>query len=322
MFPYWSGEEERPKGPTAHTFSSLFNACTKASTPEHALHHVEKLLAEIRKRTANQELEMNVITYAAIQALVICGDPLHAFDIYMYQEMQNDEVELGAHTFSSLLAACSFDKVEGPSAAFKILEEMKSLQIQPDIYIFNVVLKVMRDFKVSTEGKRSQLSKSRPSIDVTEQSSKEHGPMYHDEETSESESSESNYLENALQDGKNNAGKSDNDLQLHYYFPGVEKFIQMMAVENVSPDVRTFQLLLYMTSSKEERDYVMELMKSCNISPYATFYNTLIKKKATEEGLQEAKVAKKCMYTVPVPDCNRSENLSCENTILERISIE
>ena len=300
--------KKRGLKPTAHTFSSLFNACTKASTPEHALHHVEKLLAEIRKRTADQELEMNVITYnAAIQALVICGDPLHAFDIY--QEMQNDEVEPDAHTFSSLLAACSFDKVEGPSAAFKILEEMKSLQIQPDIYIFNAVLKVMRDFKVSTEEKRSQLSKSRPRADVTEESSKEHGPT----ETSESESSKLNYLENALQDGKNNASKSDNDLQLHHYFPGVEKFIQMMAVENVSPDVRTFQLLLYMTSSKEEEDYVMELMKSCNISPDATFYNTLIKKKAREEGLQEAKVAKKCMYLIVIEMKIRAVKTQCQS---------
>lgn len=289
--------KKRGLKPTAHTFSSLFNACTKASTPEHALHHVEKLLAEIRKRTANQELEMNVITYnAAIQALVICGDPLHAFDIY--QEMQDNEVEPDGHTFSSLLAACSFDKVEGPSAAFKLLEEMKSLQIQPDIYIFNSVLKVMRDFKVSTEDQRSQLLRSGPSANVTEESSKEHDLMNNDEEASESISSELNYEENTFQDGNNDASKNDSDLQLHHYFPGVEQFIQMMAVENVSPDVRTFHLLLYMTSSKEEEGYLMELMRSCNISPDATFYNTLIKKKAIEEGFQEAKVTKKCMYWI------------------------
>lgn len=284
--------------PTAHTFSSLFNACTKASTPQHALHRVEKLLAEISKRTANQELEMNVITYnAAIQALVICGDPLQAFDIY--QEMQDNRVEPDGHTFSSLLTACSFDKVEGPSTAFKLLEEMKALQIQPDIYIFNSVLKVMRDFKVSTEGQKARLLKSMPSADVTEVSSSEHVPRYaHDEESSEGESSELNSVNNSLQEGTNHANENDNDLQLHHYFPGVEKFIQMMAVENVSPDVRMFQLLLYMMSSKDEEDYLMELMKSCNISPDVTFYNTLIKKKAIEEGLLEAKVSEKCMYLI------------------------
>lgn len=288
--------KKRGLTPTAHTFSSLFSACTKASTPQHALRHVEKLLAEIRKRTANQDLEMNVITYnAAIQALVICGDPLHAFDIY--QEMQDNNVEPDGHTFSSLLAACSFDKVEGPSTAFKLLEEMKSLQIQPDIYIFNSVLKVMRDFKVSTEEKRSQLFKSMPSANVTEESSCVHDPTYPlDGETSEGESSELHSEESVLQEGHNN----DNDLQLHHYFPGVEEFVQMMAVENVSPDVRTFHLLLYMTSSKEEEDYLMELMKSCNISPDATFYNTLIKKKAAKEGVEEAKVSKKCMYLIVI----------------------
>lgn len=242
---------------------------------------------------------MNVITYnAAIQALVICGDPLHAFDIYL--EMQDNEVEPDGHTFSSLLAACSFDKVEGPSAAFKLLEEMKSLQIQPDIYIFNSVLKVMRDFKVSTEDQRSQLLPSRPGADVTEESPKEHDVVDQDEEASESIFRKVNYEENTLQDGNNDANKNDSDLQLHHYFPGVETFIQMMAVENVSPDVRTFHLLLYMTSSKEEEGYLMELMRSCNISPDATFYNTLIKKKAIEEGFQEAKVTKKCMYWIVI----------------------
>ena len=288
--------KKRGLTPTAHTFSSLFSACTKASTPQHALHHVEKLLAEIRKRTANQDLEMNVITYnAAIQALVICGDPLHAFDIY--QEMQDNKIEPDGHTFSSLLTACSFDKVEGPSAAFKLLEEMKSLQIQPDIYIFNSVLKVMRDFKVSIKEKRSQLPKSMPSVDIMEESSSVLEPTCPlDEETSQGESSGLNSSgESALQGGNNN----DNDLQLHHYFPGVEEFIQMMAVENVSPDVRTFHLLLYMTSSKEEEHYLMELMKSCNISPDATFHNTLIKKKATEEGVQEAKVSAKYLYMYP-----------------------
>lgn len=229
---------------------------------------------------------MNVITYnAAIQALVICGNPLHAFDIY--QEMQDNGVEPDGHTFSSLLAACSFDKVEGPSTAFKLLEEMKSLQIQPDIYVFNSVLKVMRDFKVSTKERRSHSSKPLSSVDVTEETSYVQDPAYRlNEETSGSESSELNSEKGALQVGNND----DRDLQLHHYFPGVEKFIQMMAVENVSPDVRTFHLLLYMTSSKEEEDYLMELMKSCNISPDATFYNTLIKKKAAEEGVEEAKV--------------------------------
>lgn len=252
--------------PTAYTFSSLFHACSKATIPQHALKHVEKLLAEINQRTANKVLEMNVITYnAAIQALVVCGNPQQAFDIY--QEMQDNDIQPDGHTFSSLLAACSYVKVKGPRVAFKILEEMKALQIQPDIYIFNSVLKVMRDFKVSAQEQRSVQSS-----DDAETLRENSTGLADEEEESTS------------------AKQSDESLELHHYFPGVEKFIQMMAVENVHPDVRTFQLLLYMTSSKEEEEYLMELMKSCNISPDATFYNTLIKMKAMDEGLQEAKV--------------------------------
>lgn len=259
--------KKRGMKPTAYTFSSLFHACSKATIPQHALKRVEKLLAEISQRTANQELEMNVITYnAAIQALVICGNPQQAFDIY--QEMQDNNIQPDGHTFSSLLAACSYDKVKGPRVAFKILEEMKALQIQPDIYIFNSVLKVMRDFKVS-----AQEQKSVQSSDDTETLRVNSTGLADEEE------------------GSTSAKQNDEGLELHHYFPGLEKFIQMMAVENVHPDVRTFQLLLYMTSSKEEEEYLMELMKSCNISPDATFYNTMIKMKAMDKGLQEAKVS-------------------------------
>ncbi|KAL9957362.1 hypothetical protein ACROYT_G038992 [Oculina patagonica] len=283
-FKIFNDVKKRGMKPTAHTFSSLFNACAKASVPRHALQRVEKLLAEISKRTAKQELEMNVITYnAAIQALVVCGNPHQAFDIY--QEMQDNKVEPDGHTFSSLLAACCFDKVEGPSTAFKILEEMKALQIEPDIYIFNSVLKVMRDFKVA-----AQEQKSVQSSNVTETPTESSTELTDDEEEGSPTLDKLNVAENSLQEGNNSAKQNDRTLELHHFFPGVEKFIQMMAVENVYPDVRTFQLLLYMTSSKEEEEYLMELMKSCNISSDATFYNTLIKMKAMDEGVQEAKV--------------------------------
>ena len=279
MFCIFAQVKKRGMKPTAHTFSSLFNACAKASVPQHTLYRVEKLLAEISQRTAKHELEMNVITYnAAIQALVVCGNPYQAFDVY--QEMRDNKVEPDGHTFSSLLAACSFEKVDGPSMAFTILEEMKALRIEPDIYIFNSVLKVMRDFKVA-----AQEQKSAQSSDATETPE-----LADDEEGGAHTCKKLNAADNSLQEGNDSANQNDRTLQLQHYFPGVEKFIQLMAVENVYPDVRTFQLLLYMTSSKEEEEYLMELMKSCNISPDATFYNTLIKMKAVDEGLQEAKV--------------------------------
>lgn len=79
------------------------------------------------------------------------------------------------------------------------------------------------------------------------------------------------------------------DLKLQNYFPGIEKFLQMMAAEEVYPDVRTFQLLLYLTLSNAEEEYLMELMKGCNISPDVTFYNTLVRKSALKGNLQTAK---------------------------------
>lgn len=64
----------------------------------------------------------------------------------------------------------------------------------------------------------------------------------------------------------------------------------MMVVENVFFDVRIFYLFFYMILLKEEEDYLMELMKSCNIFLDVIFYNIFIKKKVVEEGVEEVKV--------------------------------
>ena len=139
-----------------------------------ALELAEKLLAEINTRISKKDLEMNVITYnAVIQAITVCGDPLRAFEIY--KEMQYNNIKPDGHTFSSLLTACSFDRVDGPSMALKMIEEMKSLKIKPDIYIFNSVLKVMRDFKVfnqkqNVESPQAALSSGNTKIQTVKKS--------------------------------------------------------------------------------------------------------------------------------------------------------
>ena len=241
-------------------------------------------------------MEMNVITYnAAIQAVAVCGDPFRAFELY--KEMKHNNIKPDGHTFCSLLSACSFDKVEGPSVAMELLEEMKSLKIKPDVYIFNSILKIMRDFKVFLQGQEPELpGKPVPSSEneltqVTETNSGKNDQKHtHDKKISEHASITQDASYSSLEVDQNTREKSNEGLKLHSYFPGAEKFIQMMAIEDVYPDVRTFQLLLYLTSSKAEEELLMELMKSCNISPDVTFFNTLVKRNALEGDLQKAKV--------------------------------
>ena len=296
--------KKRGLSPTPHTYTSLFNACTKSPAPQHALENVEKLLAEINTRIkTKKDLEMNVITYnAAIRAVNVCGDPLRAFEIY--KDMKYNNIEPDGHTFSSLLVACSFDKVDGPSTAFELLEEMKTLKIKPDIYIYNSVLKVMRDFKVFNQEQNPELSKpvSNSGKTVTEKVEryvgKEDQEHAHDGNLSENNTGRANASCNSLQYNNNDTKQSDKDLKLHSYFPGVEAFIQMMAIEDVYPDVRTFQLLLYLTSSKAEEQYLMELMKGCGVSPDVTFYNTLVKRNAVEGDLLKAKVHTTYLNTI------------------------
>ena len=316
--------KKRSLQPTPHTYTSLFNACTKSLSPQRSLENVEKLLTEINTRIARDDLEMNVITYnAAIQAVTVCGDPFQAFELY--KEMKHNNIKPDGHTFSSLLTACSFDKIEGPSIAMEMLEEMKSLKIKPDIYIFNCILKIMRDFKVFLQGQKPELpGKTVPSSEngleqrpefpgkpvpssenklsqATEAKSGKSDPKHaHDKEISEHAVITKDASNSSLEVDQNTREQNNEGLKLHSYFPGAEKFIQMMAIEDVYPDVRTFQLLLYLTSSKAEEEFLMELMKSCNISPDVPFFNTLVKRNALEGDLQKAKVQYLYMFLTKI----------------------
>lgn len=280
---------------TPHTYTSLFNVCAKSSSSKHALQNAEKLLMEINSRISRGDLDMNVIAYnAAIQAVTVCGDPFRAFEIY--NEMKHNNIKPDGHTFSSLLTACSFDKVEGPSLALELLAEMKSMKIKPDLYIYNSVLKVIRDHRVFVTEKNSQFSTNSVNFESSEEMKAKNvkGNTNNIQPTPMDTVCSLDKANSPL--GKvhvdNARMESSEGLTLHSYFPGVEKFLQMMAAEEVYPDVRTFQLLLYMTSSRAEEEYLIKLMKSCNISPDVTFYNTLVRRSALEGNLQTAKVCK------------------------------
>lgn len=268
----------------------MFYACTQAPVTERTLERVEKLYTEIGIRVSKDELEMNLITYnAAIQAFAVCGNPDGAFDVY--QEMRNKKFVPDEYTFTSLLAACCFDPVEGPRLAFQLLEEMKWFRLQPNIYIYNSVLKVMRDFKLSRQEQTKHLPEDTKGPVKEERTSEHEIQIDGGSETSDSEINyEFSSSENLLQEESMLEKQNEESVNLHDYFPGVEKFIQIMALEDVNPDIRTFQMLLHLTSSKSEEEYLMNLMKSCNITPDATFFDSVIKKKALEGDLKQAKV--------------------------------
>ena len=288
--------KKRGLKPTPRTYTSLFNACSKSAAPSQSgLEYVEKLLAEINTRISEKDFEMNVITYnAAIQAVTVCGDPLRAFEIY--DEMKYNNIKPDGHTFSSLLTACSFDNVNGPSTALNLIEEMKALKIKPDIYIFNSVLKVMRDFKVFNQDQSAEATQPRQIIGNAEmpkvqcKGAQGNSKYMRNKEVPGDEVTNQGTSYNPQGNNISNVKQVVDDLNLHNHFPGVEQFIQMMAVEDVYPDVRTFQLLLYLITSKAEEEYLLELMKSCNVSPDVTFFNTLVKRSVLEGNLQKAKV--------------------------------
>ena len=288
--------KKRGLKPTCYTYSSLFTACAKSPMPEHALQRAEKVLGEINVRLSKQDLEMHSVTYnAAMHAFTVCGNPSQAFEIY--KEMKERNIQSDAYTYSSLLAACCHDPVDGPRMAFHVLEEINASEIKPDIFIFNAVLKVMRDFKVfhQQQGSPSHVAEEnsvgRKPVVITNGNENQFALR---SEGHNGEIVGTNTNDNGLYTSQ--PGTTENtkvpkeSVRLENFFPGVDKFVQLMAVEDVHPDVRTFQLLLYLTTSVAEEEYLLQVMENCNITPDVTFYNTLVKRKALEGDLTSAKV--------------------------------
>ena len=329
---------------TPHTYSSLFNACAESPFPEHALDRAEKLWNEMSTRVSDDELELSVITCnAAMKAFAICGNPATSFSIYdmILQEGASPDT----HTYAMLLTACGYDAKEGPKKAVCVLDEMKAHGVKPDIFIFNHVLKAIRD----SLALRKKNGRRQKSLEVSsENNSKDFRedhlgkritadfaiPNTYEEkyssipELTENNSSHAKGKENRSFSGSNsktetNCGvsgdsaehkrqnndttfglktrsvsESEKEATLNIsghgsdQFLGTESFLQRMAMDEVTPDIRTFHLLLQLAKpgNAKDEEIQLEMMKSFGVLPDEVFMNTLIRRRAVNNTFSQAKV--------------------------------
>ena len=254
--------------PTSSTYTSLFAACIQSPVPSHSLQRAEKLREEITARLDARDLDLHVITCnASMKAFAVCGSPLTAFDIY--DELQEHEITPDIQTYSMLLTACEKDKDRSASKALRVVEEMKVRGLKPDTVIYNLLLKVLRNARTS----------NRPDPPSSG------GPVLKETEVNTDAKEEGGSTTSVETPGQVSGCGAE-------LFPGVEGFLQAMAMDDVTPDVRTFNLLLQLAGSGYcvDPEYLLLLMRKFGIEPDQVFLNAVVKHKALLGELREAKV--------------------------------
>lgn len=222
-----------------------------------------QLWEEFQASINSKSIKPDIITYnAALKAAASCHNFTLAVEVY--NNLRSNNIHPESRTYSSLLSACveeySNDKIQW------IIEEMKSNDIKPDIYVFNAILKALRsagqkEFRKSDNKQPSELSEDEES--VGEYSMTDVLPKYADYKP-----------------------KSTS------VFTGVEDFLQLMAVNEVVPDIRTFHLLLQVSDMDvSQEEYVLQVMKEWQYKPDLPVLNALIKRRAFWRDVKKAKVS-------------------------------
>lgn len=247
--------------PSGHTFTTLFNICSGISTKEVALPQLLQLWEEFQTSVNSKHIKPDIITYnAALKAAASCHNFTLAMDIY--NDLCSNNILPESRTYSALLSACveeySSDKVQW------ILKEMQSHDIKPDIYVFNAILKALR---LNTRKRDSS-----------------NGDNKQESDSSDVEVIGGYDMVDVLPNVE--IPKSSG------VFTGVEDFLQLMAVNDVIPDIRTFHLLLQVCDvDVSQEEYVLQVMKEWQFIPDLPILNALVKRRAFWGDINKAKVS-------------------------------
>ncbi|XP_071797738.1 pentatricopeptide repeat-containing protein 1, mitochondrial-like [Asterias amurensis] len=140
-FKLYNDMKSRGLTPSDVTFTSLFNACAESPWPlTDGISRLHKLHSQLK----DKEIVVNQITqHAMIKAFAKCGDLPVAFDLF--KELLDSGVKLKSQSFAFLLFACAGDKECGLMYAIEAWYQMLQRDIKPDVYIYNLLLRISRD---------------------------------------------------------------------------------------------------------------------------------------------------------------------------------
>ncbi|XP_066993743.2 pentatricopeptide repeat-containing protein 1, mitochondrial [Anabrus simplex] len=304
------------------TYTGLFNACSNSPWPEDGL----KRAAHLRELMIEKGVEFNTTHYhAMIKAFGRCGDLNTAFALV--DEMVNKHRRLTSWTFSVLLQACITDKEAGFRHSLLVWRKMLQKKIKPDLYTYNLMLRSVRDCGIGdaivaqnvleqigksvenislpqgesasevisdgTVPKSAMLEGSSSLVTVGEVCSQSEDKQLSDIYPTEAISRENRpnllapnpYLGNIIQ--LSEVTRPQDRLLLVGGYHGV---LQLIADDGLTPDIKTFTLLLdSIPSTISAENALMSAMKKYGIQYDIDFFNMLIKKRSMRFDYENAR---------------------------------
>lgn len=295
-FTLYNDMKKRGWDPNPGTYTALFNACANSPWIEDGLQRATYLRIQLK----DKNMLLNVKQYhSMIKAFGRCGELTAVFEIL--DEMASKGIAVKTETYNFVLQACITQKKDGFRAALLVWRRMRRLNIEPDLFSFNLMLRCARDCGIGTLATESPvhpnylLESGSPneSITATEPvetrsilpvAGKIDSPVGagHDLMTvSQMPSSLPNFL------ARNVACRSlisldqldqpENRLAL---LGGVGGFFNQLRKDRVAPDIKTVTLLLETSASNLLQEKILiESADKMRVAFDVDFFNLLIKKR-------------------------------------------
>lgn len=298
---------------TGGTYTALFNACSNSPWPADGLLRAEYL----RNIMIEKQYEPNDSNYnAMIKAFGRCGDLKTAFSIC--DEMVHKGFPLKDDTVNFLLQACLSNKEAGYRHALLVWRKLVDKNIPPSIFSYNLMLRCIRDCglgdikitqnvidniihnKITQKNQEQKYIESTICEDECEESKnftmeskvikpfKENKPQTIENmiENRPNLMATNPHLGNIL--SLSEIKNTEDKLLL---VGGSSGFLQNMADNKVTPNIKTFtQLLDCIPSTLAAEKELLRAMKKLNVKPDLDFYNMLIKKRSMRFDYDTARV--------------------------------
>lgn len=127
--------------PTGSMITSLIVACGDCPFPEYGIERLNWFRDHLR---IDQCRSLNTIQYnSLIKAYGRLGQLGEASKVI--QEMIDNNVHIDDYTFRALLSGCATDQEKGTALALRVYKRMRLYDIKPNVTIFNLLLRCIRD---------------------------------------------------------------------------------------------------------------------------------------------------------------------------------
>ena len=287
--------------PNAAVYNSLINACAVSKDTTSALEHLRYL----RQRFYEKSVVLNEIHYITlIKAYSWHNQVEAAFEI---ADEARDKGLVTSDLYACLFHAAISDEENGLKYALTLWHKMRINRVKPTVTHYNLLLRAIRDTRFGELKVNDILIPGSPDTQIQLNATGkpdllDHPPtvtafffMAHQKQLQSKSGmfvSENNELPETA-DKLAVSSQSFNDILQQnrlILFGGVEKLLNRMESDNVTPDIKTITLLLeLLPPTIQAETYFLKYIDKLNIKVDTTFYNILIKKRSNRNAYKEAK---------------------------------